>query len=259
MYLSKHTHLLSFSIMVTALIRLGTAFAESSVRMILKRNILAPDMLDAVLWRFQLSCSVFKITTISIVFFIAWKKLFQIMKLMEDDYDEMGKLQKEVLGNHLSTLSAKSVSQLLQIWAVILIGVEFVYTVSTIVYRRFTNELLLLAISGARYGSPTTVARYGSFLSVYNLSHGFKYLEMLTAILLGFFMTGIFLNDKKLMILTAIIAGLFLIAFGVVQMQTVSFSGRQIGIVWTSVIFHLTETLGLFLFSLYLTHKYKGL
>ncbi len=237
--------------MATALIRLGTAFSEGALRLILRKSGLTPDMMDSVLWKFQLACSVFKIAAIAVVFLFAWKKLSHYMSLVEeDDFEEIGRLQEEFLGKKKSSLSVKSISRLLQIWAVILIGAEFVYTVSSVIYRRFTAELMLLAFSGYQYNS---------FVSVYNLSHGFKYMEMLTAILMGFYMTGIFLDDRKLMIVTTIIAGLFLLAFSVAQMHTISFSGREVGIVWTSVIFHVTETMGLMLFSFYLTKKYRGL
>ena len=52
---------------------------------------------------------------------------------------------------------------------------------------------------------------------------------------------------------------LFLISFAVIQMQTVYLMGREIGIVWTSIIYHFTETLGIIFLSLYLNKRYKGL
>ena len=252
MYFNKHTHLLSNSIMAVALIRLGTTALEGIFRFILGKSLLlAPDMFENVIWRFQLSGSVFKMIAITVVFYIVRKKLLKyINTVSEDDQSEMGKLQEEFLGNDLSSLSADSIAQLLEIWAVILIGAEGVYTVSTIIYRRFTAELLLMVLGGAQYNA---------FLSVYNLSHGFKYVEMLTAILIGFFMTGIFLKDNKIRIASIIITIAFLIAFSIAQMNTITLPGRTVGIVWTSVIFHLTETAGLLFFSLYLARNYKGL
>lgn len=252
MYLNKNIHILSYSIMAAAFIRLATSGIEGIFRFFLNKDVsLAPDMMDTVLWRFQLASSVFKIVAIAGVFLYSWKRLSHYRSIVEtDDYYEMGQLQKETFGDNLSSLSADAIGQLLQIWAVILTGAECVYSVSTIIYRRFTLELLLFALGGAGLDS---------FQSIYNISHGFKYLEMLTAILLGFFMTGIFLKDKRLMAVTVLIAAAFLTAFGVVQMQTFSLSGREVGIVWTSVIFHLTETIGLFLFSLYISRNYRGL
>ena len=99
----------------------------------------------------------------------------------------------------------------------------------------------------------------GTFVMLYNMTHGFKYIEMLCAILLGVVMTGIFLSDPYLRIASLVILVLFMLAFGVFQMQTVSLMGRSVGIVWTSLIYHATETLGLFLLSLYLSRKYRGL
>ncbi len=91
------------------------------------------------------------------------------------------------------------------------------------------------------------------------MTHGFKYLSMLMAILLGVMMTAVFLHDRRLEIAVPVIAGLFLLAFGLLHMQKISLIGREIGIVWTSVIFHLTETIGLFGFSIYLAKHYTGL
>ena len=162
----------------------------------------------------------------------------------------MGKLQEEFLGDKRSTLTVPAVAQLLEMWAVILIGAEIIYTISTIIYRRFTAQLLLMAMGGSQYYT---------FMSVYNLSHGFKYLEMMTAILIGFFITAIFLKDTKIRVISVIVTIIFLIAFSIAQTNTVTLPGRTVGIVWTSVIFHLTETVGLLIFSLYLSRHYRGL
>jgi hypothetical protein len=98
-----------------------------------------------------------------------------------------------------------------------------------------------------------------AFVVIYNMTHGFKYLEMLSAILLGVVITGIFLNDRFLKVASMAILLFFLLSFGVLQMQTISFFGREIGIVWTSTIHHVTETLGLVFLSLYLSKRFKGL
>ncbi|MCR5475182.1 MAG: hypothetical protein K6F28_08285, partial [Lachnospiraceae bacterium] len=66
-------------------------------------------------------------------------------------------------------------------------------------------------------------------------------------------------HDHYLKVAAVLITVLFLVSFGIFQMQTIELPGRQIGIVWTSVIYHLTETIGLFLMSVYLVKKYRGL
>ena len=99
----------------------------------------------------------------------------------------------------------------------------------------------------------------GTFIMLYNMTHGFKYLEILSAILLGVVMTGIFLSDQYLKIASMVILGLFLISFGLLQMQTVYLMGREVGIVWTSLIYHITETVGLIALARYLARRYRGL
>jgi hypothetical protein len=132
------------------------------------------------------------------------------------------------------------------------VGAELIYVFTSIMYRRFIG-ILMDALS---LGEGMTD---GTFVMLYNMTHGFKYLEILSAILLGVVMTGIFLNDRFLKLSSMAILLVFLISFSALQMQTVYLMGREIGIVWTSLIYHVTETLGLFLLSLYLSRHYKGL
>ncbi len=249
MYFSKNKHLLSRSIMACALIGLFMSGIEGLIRLILRRNAsLAPDMLNGRIQLAETVCFIIKLAAIIIVFFIARKQLkFYKSIIDEEDYREMRRLQEEKLGKNLPLLNADSISQLLQIWEVILIGAEIIYYISSIIYRRFTAGLMELSTDGE------------SFVSLYNLTHGFKYLEMMTALLMGFAITSIFLRDKYLKFLALALAGLFLLAFAFFQMFTLSFGGRAVGIVWTSVIFHLTEIIGLLVLSIYLGKRYKGI
>lgn len=252
MYFSKRTHLLSYSIMAAALVRLSGSLIEGAIRTLLKNTVtLTPDMFDTLLWLVQLAISLLEVFFISLIFFLSWRKLKRLRSLVsEDEHEELGRLQREYLGEHLSTLSATEIGQLLQMWAVILIGAEFIYIVTSEIYRKFVINLMLLSYSGGQYVA---------FNSVYNMTHGFKYLEILTAIVFGIVMTGILLEDRHLKIAALIITVIFLLSFGIFQMHTLSFSGRYVGIVWTSVIFHLTETVGLFVLSVYLSKHYRGL
>ena len=211
-----------------------------------------PDMADNYIWITQLIFSFVRLLAMLAVFLIARKKLSKYMGVVEeDDFAEMGRLQEEVFGNKISSLSADAISRLLQIWAVILIGTQFVYDITSLQYRRFVNELTLLLANGEMLTGT-------SFVSLYNSTHGFKYLGMLIAILLGVMMTGIFLNDRILKIVTVSITGVFLLSFSVFQMYTFNVFGHSIGVVWTSVIFHITETVGIIVLSIYLRQKYRG-
>lgn len=252
MYFSKHKHLLSNSIMAVAIIRLFSSLIEGTVRLLSGRlRIFSPDMLDTYRWNAKVIFSAGKVLAITAVFFIAWKKLKKYLSVIgEEDIDDMGRLQEEYLREGHSALTSDTMAQLLQLWAVILVGAETIYLVSSAIYRMLVEELTQLFLNGIPYES---------YISIYNMSHGFKYLEMLTAILLGVIMTGIFLGDNLLKAVAAVIAVVFLLAFGIMDMNTVALPGRVVGIVWTSVIFHLTETLGLSLLALYLSRKYNGL
>ena len=134
----------------------------------------------------------------------------------------------------------------------IFICAELIYDFSSIMYRRFIAILMSIFDQASNLTDST-------FILLYNMTHGFKYLEILVAILLGIVMTGIFLNDKYLKLASLVILILFLLSFSILQMQTVYLLGREIGIVWTSIIYHFTETLGLILLSAYLSKRYKGL
>ncbi|WP_026525360.1 hypothetical protein [Butyrivibrio sp. MB2005] len=254
MYTNAKKHILSNSIMMVAIIKVLAAFCEAGLRFILqKQNSLSPDMLDTVLWRSQLFISAAQIVLATLVFFFAWKKLnYYISLIPAEDRKEMGLLQKEFIGDKIASLSGSSVSRLLQLWTVIFVGSELIYVFTSIMYRRFIS-ILMTALSGSDGLTD------GTFVMLYNMTHGFKYIEMLCAILLGVVMTGIFLSDPYLRIASLVILVLFMLAFGVFQMQTVSLMGRSVGIVWTSLIYHATETIGLFLLALYLSRRYRGL
>ena len=168
----------------------------------------------------------------------------------EEDREAMGRLQAEVYGKENAALTADKVLQLLQIWFVILGGAQLIYDLSSELYRKFVLGLGT-ALSGSELAGTT-------YVFLYNLTHGFKYQGMLIALLLGVMMTGIFLNDRLLRISALIVAALFMAAAAGMSMTTVSVIGQEIGFVWSSVIFHLLETVGLSAMALYLRQRYHG-
>ncbi len=254
MYITIKKHILSNCILKVALVKILAALLEGLLRIILQKTSSAtPDMLDIYLWHCQLVISGLQIVAVAIIFYFSWKNLNHYMKLVpKDDQQGFGELQKEYLKDKIASLSVSSVNRLLQLWAVIFIGAELIYGFTSIMYRRFI-AMLMDALSE---GSGMTD---GTFVMLYNMTHGFKYMEILAAILLGVVMTGIFLNDRYLKLASLAILILFLLSFGVFQMQTVYLMGREIGIVWTSIIYHITETVGLAALSFYLSKAYKGL
>ncbi len=254
MYITGKRPLLSTFILSVAVVKIVAAMTEGLMRILVHRQSgMAPDMMDIVLWRAQIIMSFVQIGAVIIIFARLWKKLKRYLSIVSDeDRRAMGELQREYLGNKLPSLSASSVSRLLQIWAVIFIAAEAVYTIIAILYRRFIGILMDALAEGSAMTD-------GTFVMLYNMTHGFKYVEILTAILLGVVMTAIFLQDRTLKILSVVIAVLFFISFGIFQMQTVNLMGKSFGIVWTSIIYHASETLGLVLLSFYLTKRYRGL
>ena len=254
MYINVRKHILSNAILGVALVKILAALLEGALRMLLKRREYStPDMLDSILWKCQLAISGLQIIITIIIFYYSWKKLnHYINTVPKEDRERMGELQKEFLAGHISSLSVSSINRLQQLWAVIFIGAELIYVFTSVMYRRFIGMLMDALSEGSALAD-------GTFVMLYNMTHGFKYLEILSAILLGVVMTGIFLNDRFLKLSSLAVLAFFLLSFAVLQMQTVYLMGREVGIVWTSVIYHVTETLGLVLLSIYLSRHYKGL
>ena len=254
MYINSKQRILSKSILFTAIIKMVGALLEGTSRLLIEKvSFDTPDMMDKTIWNIQMLSSVTQVIAVTVIFYLALRKLKHFMSIIpEDEQESLGYLQKEYLGKNNAALSASSVSRLLQLWAVIFVGAEIVYDFSSLMYRKFI-AILMEALS---YGNGMSD---GTFLLLYNMTHGFKYMEILAALLLGVVMTGIFLNDKYLKLASLIVLVFFLLSFGVIQMQTLSFWGRDVGIVWTSIIYHFTETVGLVALSVYLTKRYKGL
>ncbi len=255
MYINVKKHILSNAILLVAVTKIVAALCEGIMRIVLQRSSTqSPDMLDIMLWHAQLVISLIQIGLTAVIFYTNWRKLNHYMTLVPvDDQQGMADLQKEYLGkNRIASLSVSSVNRLLQLWAVIFIGAELIYLFTSIMYRRFIGMLMDALSEGSGMSD-------GTFVMLYNMTHGFKYLEILAAILLGVVMTGIFLSDRYLKLASLIILALFLISFALFQMQTVYLMGREVGIVWTSIIYHTTETVGLIVLSVYLTKRYRGL
>lgn len=254
MYLSKKLHILTPAIMLTAVFNLLSELATGLARRLLAASpSLTPDMLDTKMWTCQSAFSILQLILTITVFLIARGKLSRLMKIIpREDWSEMGRLQSEMIKNNVATLSITEINQLLQVWAAILIGVEIVYDVTSSAYRSFVSQLVDIV----DLSSPDT---YNAFTTLYNSTHGFKYIGMLIAICIGILTTGIFLQDRWLIVSSIALTVLFLFAFVFIQSNTIILASRMVGVVWTSVIFHILQTAGLMVLSIYLYKKYRGL
>lgn len=250
----KYSHLLTKAIFIGAVCNIGETGLSTLLRIILGQDTsLTPDMLDKRLWSGQLIISFLQIAITAFAFYTSWKHLMEYKKrISPNDFAEVAKLKEDASEDTITRLSSYSVGQLIQLWAAVLVGAGIFYNITTLVYRGFIQEVIDLL-------NMADVASVSGFVSLYNSSHGFKYMGMLIALLLGIFVTGVFLQDKVLKLSSLFITVLFLVSFTALEMNTLTLFSRLMGIVWTSVIFHLLHTIGLLALSAYLAFRYKGL
>lgn len=142
-----------------------------------------------------------------------------------------------------------AVRKLLVLWGVILIPVQ---VINDMVGMLYTRMLQLIQIAFLTSGTDTDGKM---FAMIYDMTHGFKYVCLFLAILIGVVMTGEILDRKILILLSGLVAVLFMVAFTVLRMGSVSIDAMdtyEIGVNWTSMIFHVLNTVGLFSVGLYI-------
>lgn len=253
MYLNTHRHFLSNSICLSAIIGLSAQVLNALFRVIFNSRLSEPDMLNSYVFVCNTLVQVTVIVLIALIFYFNHRQMKHVINVVDaDDSDEMAILQKEFIPEKISTLKAATIYQLLEIWAIILIFTHIISMVSNYQYRAFVNNLYQV-ISVHNYEDAL------GFANIYNLTHGFKYIGMFSAIIIGIFVTAVFLKDRLLKIISFLLTVLFILAFTIFQMVTFYTEIKIISIVWTSVIYHGLETVGLMLFSVYLSKHYRGL
>lgn len=253
MYINKKEHFLSSALFAAAVVHIIANIASVVARRILRAKYSSvPDMDNTAIFISQVVIAALLILVMAYIFIHAYDKLYKSMSVVgENDRMKMAVLQQEIMGNKIPALTGESIGKLLELWGVILVGIRMVYEICSMVYRQFISDLVDMSMSSDTAGE--------EFVTMYNNTHGFKYIGLLIAISLGAIMTGIFLNDRFLKVATMIIMLFFLLSFVLLGMHTVSIGGYSVGIVWTSVIFHFMETVGLLVLGLYLRKSYIGL
>ncbi len=253
MYLNTRKHYLSKSICLSSVIGLLAQCLNALSRILFSSNLSEPDMLNSAIYAFNVSVQIIVILLIIIVFGRNLREMRHIMSIvLDDDVEKMGLLQKQYIPEGISTLKASSIYQLLEIWASILLFIQVMSMVSNYQYKRFVSELY-------RIIPMDSYEQAVEFSGIYNSTHGFKYIGMFSALIIGIFVSAVFLNDRFLKVLSVIATLVFLMAFTIFQMITFDTEIKIISIVWTSVIYHGLETIGLIVFSFYLAKHYKGL
>ena len=253
MYINANRHILSKSICLAALINLVSEFINAAIRIVFNSANASPDMLNAHVFNINFIIQVLVIVAITLIFYKSLLKMKHILQVVsDDDVDQMAILQKEYNPNSISTLKAQTIYQLLEVWMIIFIFTQFISLASNYQYKNFVGELYNV-IPQNSYDNAVI------FSNIYNATHGFKYIGMFSAIIIGAFVTAVFLKDRLLKIASGILTLLFILAFLIFQMVTFDAQIKIISIVWTSVIYHGLETIGLILFSIYLAKNYKGI
>ncbi|PHU34817.1 MULTISPECIES: hypothetical protein [Pseudobutyrivibrio] len=253
MYINTKKHYLSKSIYISAGIGLLAQIVNAVSRIFFDAKVAEPDMLNQVIFIVSMVLQVVVILVIIFVFSYYIRQMRHIVRLMkDDDSDEMAILQRKYIPDDISSLKAEAIYQLLEIWASIFIFVQIMSLVSNYEYRSLIRRLSEL-IPLDSYENAVT------FYDIYNSTHGFKYIGMFAALIIGIFVTAVFLKDRFLKIVTVSVTGVFMLAFTIFQMITFETNFKIISIVWTSIIYHGLETIGLILFAIYLSKNYKGL
>lgn len=246
-YISKKNHILTDALIQTAAVNFAEALIMGVVRIVLGKLIIgSPDMLNRDIGVSGNIVAGIRIFLTFLVFVNAYGRLNRARAVVsKDDYLEMAKLQEEFNPGGVSILSSYSTFQLLQIWGFVLVGMSLLQEMGGAMYQRFITMLSLSTLDMAS----------ADFIAIYNVTHGFKYMGMTMAIIIAIFATGIFIKDRNLKVVALVLMGAFVLAFAVMQMNTITLAGRTMGIVWTSVIFHALQTIGLLSIALYLRNK----
>ena len=253
MYFTKKYHPVSKTLIATTVIQILASVIQTVLRWLIREKTGVPDMLDDKVWWMTIAVDGVALVLTATVLVIALRKVKEIMSFVdEEDQVMMGRLQEDTFGKDLSALPADLIFKVLAVWGSILVGVGIIQEVVTILYRRFALNLYGMYFSG-------NFTKKKMLNSIYNSTHGFKYLALLVAVLLGMVITAILLEDRRLLIFVVVAAGVFLLAFSLFDMTKINVFGKSIGVVWTSVIFHALQTVGMVSFAIYLRVKYKGL
>ncbi|MCR5733937.1 MAG: hypothetical protein K6G22_04940 [Lachnospiraceae bacterium] len=210
-------------------------------------------MADTYVWRVQSAVAIIVLIISAFIFIRVLHKIKRFIAVVpEDERIEMARLQEETFGVRNAALNADTLRKLTELWFAILVGVQFMYEIFSEVYRHFALGLYTVTVSRNEITGE-------AYTSLYNLSHGFKYQGLLVALILGVIMTAIFLDDATLKLTAILAASVYLLSSIVPEMTTLNILGRDIGIVWSSVIFHILDTLGMAVFAIYLRIRYRGI
>lgn len=144
--------------------------------------------------------------------------------------------------------------KLLGIWGVIFIPIQIINDFCVLLYTRMLQIVEYVLVQ-------SEIDTDGQLYAlIYDSTHGFKYICIFLAILLGVIVTAVILERRFLVWFSLIYATAFMVAFTIFRMQSFNLAALNnitIGINWTSLIFHVLTTLGLFFVGLYIYMLYR--
>lgn len=144
---------------------------------------------------------------------------------------------------------AKAISlKLIRIWGIILIPIQIINYLVVMLYTRMLEIVEYVLVNSENDADGQIYAM------IYDSTHGFKYICIFIAILLGVMITGEIVEKRVLVVVSILIAILFMMAFTLLRMQSFSMESvinLNLGINWTSMIYHALNTLGLFLLGVF--------
>lgn len=134
---------------------------------------------------------------------------------------------------------------ILLLWAFVIMEVQCIYYVSSNYYATMIDTM-------------SDFAGTAAYVSFYAGTHVFKYVLMFMAIVFAIFATGVMLKDYVLPAAAVVMGILYGMCFGIQMMPTIVLpGGNKIGIVIPAVLFHIAQTLIVFLVGLYLKLNYQ--
>lgn len=255
MYLNKNKHILSKTILCVAIVNALAEAVYSITRAGIMRtgNTRYPEVMNNWIMEADIVIFLIKLLVNAFLFWRSQNKINAIHKLIPaEDMEEIRLLQKAYIPDKISTLDIGTTEMLLKIWALIILGISMVYEITSVIYNAFIVRLFL----GVGIDSPDKVRL---LTSIYNETHGFKYIGMVIAIFIGIVITAICLKDQMMMLISAEVIVAFLITFLLLGQSQMVIMSKHVGVVWTSVIFHAIQTFGLLSLGIYLKLKYKGI
>jgi len=150
MYLSNKIHVVSTALMCVGIINILAEAMNILVRKIsaiMNPAKLVPDMLYRNIWMAQSIVALLQLIANAIVFYIAYKKTKHYLQLIPtEDAEQMALLQKETNNEKISQLNIRDIYNLLMVWTAITLGVQFVYEITSLAYKKFIAHMLISVV-----------------------------------------------------------------------------------------------------------------